>query len=291
VPDLSQRADFRFVDVHRADQVPVAIENLLTGGYDVGGWSADVLSADYVPKKKAPTGVPAPVLVPQHKGLAGVAVINRLLSEHYNPHAAAMSEQDLVRIPLEDGTDLRVGARVLCTKNDYARNVRNGDTGVIESMVMERDKRGEPRPKVLVRLDADETTAQLILDAQQSGGETPQTALVEYSFTQAREQLTLAYAMTIHKSQGSQYPWVVVVCHSSHARMLTRRLIYTALTRASEGVVLVGNREGIERAVSNAQEQSRNTWLRQRLQRGVAVHEELAAAAPVAADASAEHVQ
>jgi len=287
VPDLSQRADFRFVDVHRADQVPVAIERLLLGMYDAADWDASTLGADYVPKKKAPTGVPAPVLVPQHKGLAGVAVINRLLSEHYNPHAAAMSEQDLVRIALEDGTDLRVGARVLCTKNDYTRNVRNGDTGVIESMVMERDKRGEPRPKVLVRLDADETTAQLILGAQQSGEELPQTALVEYSFTQAREQLTLAYAMTIHKSQGSQYPWVVVVCHSSHARMLTRRLIYTALTRASEGVVLVGNREGIERAVSNAQEQPRNTWLKQRLQRGTAA---AAARAAASAAADAEHV-
>jgi exodeoxyribonuclease V alpha subunit len=207
--------------------------------------------------------------VPQHKGLAGVAVINRLLSEHYNPHAAAMSEQELVRIALEDGTDLRVGARVLCTKNDYGRNVRNGDTGVIESMVLERDKRGEPRPRVLVRLDADETTAQQMLRAQQSGEALPQTPLIEYSFTQAREQLTLGYAMTIHKSQGSQYPWIVVVCHSSHARMLTRRLIYTALTRASEGVVLVGNREGLERAVGNAQEQPRNTWLRQRLQAGV----------------------
>jgi exodeoxyribonuclease V alpha subunit len=270
VPDLQRRDDFRFVEVARADQVPAAIESLLLGHCDGGGWLANVLAADYVPKTKAPTGVPAPVLVPQHKGLAGVAVINRLLAEHYNPQAAA-SEQDLVRIALEDGTDLRVGARVLCTKNDYARNVRNGDTGYVESMVLERDKRGEPRPRVLVRLDADETTAQQILDAQQSGGEMPQTSLVEYSFTQAREQLCLAYAMTIHKSQGSQYPWVVVVCHSSHARMLTRRLIYTALTRASEGVVLVGNREGVERAVSNAQEQSRNTWLRQRLQAGVGI--------------------
>jgi exodeoxyribonuclease V alpha subunit len=269
VPDLLQRPDFRFVDVTLAANVPSAIERLLLGAFDGADWSAATLGADYVPRKKAPTGVPAPVLVPQHKGLAGVAVINRLLSEHYNPHAAAMSEQELVRIALEDGTDLRVGARVLCTKNDYGRNVRNGDTGVIESMVLERDKRGEPRPRVLVRLDADETTAQQMLRAQQSGEALPQTPLIEYSFTQAREQLTLGYAMTIHKSQGSQYPWIVVVCHSSHARMLTRRLIYTALTRASEGVVLVGNREGLERAVGNAQEQPRNTWLRQRLQAGV----------------------
>lgn len=266
MPSLEPRPDFQFVRVDRADRIAPAIEDLIAGRFSAQHWNARVLEADYVPKRKAPTGVPAPVLVPQHKGLAGVAVINRVLSEHYLPHAAAMTEEDLIRIPLEDGTDLRVGARVLCTKNDYQRNVRNGDTGVIESMVMERDKRGEPRPRVLVRLDADETTALEMRNAQEAGLALPQTPLVEYGFTQAREQLCLAYAMTIHKSQGSQYPWVIVVCHSSHARMLSRRLIYTALTRASEGVVLVGNREGVERAVNNAQEQPRNTWLRQRLQ-------------------------
>lgn len=269
MPELKQRPDFRFVDVTRADQVPVAIEAMLSGLADSDDWTAATLHADYVPETRTPTGVPAPVLVPQHKGLAGVAVINRLLSEYYNPATDdAVGEQNLIRIALEDGTDLRVGARVLCTKNDYNRGVRNGDTGVITQMIMERDKRGEPRPRVLVQLDADETTAQQRLDAQRSGDgqESPDWHVVEYSFVQAREQLTLAYAMTIHKSQGSQYPWVIVVCHSSHRRMLSRRLLYTALTRASEGVVIVGNREGIEAAIANAQETPRNTWLRQRLQ-------------------------
>jgi exodeoxyribonuclease V alpha subunit len=208
------------------------------------------------------------VLVPQHKGLAGVAVINRLLAEHYNPHAVATCEADLIRIPLEDGTDLRIGARVMCTKNDYDRGVRNGDTGVIESMVMERDKRGEPKPITFVRLDPDETTSREILAAQRAGITPPLTPLVAYSFKQSREELTLAYAMTIHKSQGSQYPWCIVVVHSTHTRMLTRRLLYTALTRASEGVVVVGNREGFERAVNNAQETPRNTYLVQRLRAG-----------------------
>lgn len=266
MPDLKQRHDFRFVDVGtRADLVPGAIEKLVRGGFDNADWSADTLRADYIPKKKAPTGVPAPVLIPQHKGLAGVAIINRLLSEHYNPHPGTTRDQDLVRIALEDGTDLRVGARVLVTKNDYQRGVRNGDTGVIERMEMMRDKRNEPRPKVFVRMDPDETTAREALAASINGDDVPETPLVEYSFVHAREQLVLAYAMTIHKSQGSQYPWIVVVCHSSHVRMLSRRLIYTALTRASEGVVIVGNREGLERAVNNGQELPRNTWLRQRL--------------------------
>jgi exodeoxyribonuclease V alpha subunit len=268
MPDLKQRPDFRFLEVVRADHVPAAIEALLEGQHDTPEWSGSTLAPDYVPVKRAPTGVAAPVLVPQHKGLAGVAVINRLLAEFYNPHAAARSEEDLIRIGLEDGTDLRVGARVMATKNDYQRGVRNGDTGVIEHMEMHRDKRGEPRPEVLVRLDPDETTSRAILEAQRAGLPLPATPLVRYKFAEAREQLVLSYAMTIHKSQGSQYPWVVVVCHSTHTRMLTRRLIYTALTRASEGVVIVGNREGLERAVHNAQEIPRNTYLAQRLRAG-----------------------
>jgi exodeoxyribonuclease V alpha subunit len=271
-PPLTPRTDFRFLEVVRADHVPATIEALLEGQHDAPDWSASVLAPDYVPAKRAPTGVAAPVLVPQHKGLAGVAVINRLLAEFYNPHALYagehVSERELIRIALEDGTDLRVGARVMATKNDYQRGVRNGDTGVIESMVMERDKRGEPKPITLVRLDPDETTSREILAAQRAGLPLPATPLVCYKFAEAREQLVLAYAMTIHKSQGSQYPWVIVVCHSTHTRMLTRRLLYTALTRASEGVVIVGNREGFERAVNNAQETPRNTYLVQRLRAG-----------------------
>lgn len=265
MPSIVRRPDFRFFEVIRADHVPTLIETMLLGELDSEDWSASTLAPDYVPAKRAPTGVPAPVLVPQHGGLAGVSAINRLLSEYYNPHAAARSEADLIRISLEDGTDLRIGARVMCTKNDYRRGVRNGDTGVVEAMEMKRDKRGEPRPDVFVRLDPDETTSRAILEAQRAGAPIPPTPLVLYTFAEAREQLVLAYAMTIHKSQGSQYPWIVVVCHSTHTRMLTRRLLYTAITRASEGVVLVGNREGLARAVQNGQETPRNTYLAQRL--------------------------
>jgi exodeoxyribonuclease V alpha subunit len=270
MPDLSPRADFRFVTEVRADHVPGVIEDILLGKHDADvGFTAAKLAADYVPVRGFGTGVPAPVLVPQNKGLAGVSVINRLLSEHYNPHAAAMSEADLVRIPLEDGTDLRVGARVLITKNDYRRNVRNGDTGVIEHMDLEFDRCGKPQPVTLVRLDPDETTTRAIIEAERHGQPRPLTPLVTYTFKQAREELQLGYAMTIHKSQGSQYPWVIVVCHSTHTRMLTRRLLYTALTRASEGVVIVGNRDGIARAVGNANELPRNTQLAERLRRGL----------------------
>lgn len=77
--------------------------------------------------------------------------------------------------------------------------------------------------------------------------------------------LDLAYALTIHKSQGSQWPWVVVMCHSTHSRMLTRQLLYTAITRASEGVVLVGDKTGLGRAVREERDSKRNTGLAARL--------------------------
>jgi exodeoxyribonuclease V alpha subunit len=279
MPSLEQRTDFRFLEVARADHIPSTIEAALSGEYDTELWSGETLRAEYIPERGNPTRVPAPVLVPQRNGVAGMATINKVLSEYHKPPALVEAErdpmQDLIRIALEDGTDLRVGARVMCLKNDYARNVRNGDTGVIEHMEMERDKRGEPRPVTYVRLDPDETYFKAVREAELEGLPRPACPLITYNYQQAREQLALGYAMTIHKSQGSQYPWIVVVCHSTHTRMLTRRLLYTALTRASEGVVLVGNREGFERAVANAQETPRNTWLQ------ALIRAALAARAPV----------
>lgn len=70
-------------------------------------------------------------------------------------------------------------------------------------------------------------------------------------------------------SQGSEYPWAIVVCHSAHKRMLTRRLLYTAITRAKDGVVLVGDRDAVDWAVQNTREIARCTWLKERVTEGV----------------------
>jgi exodeoxyribonuclease V alpha subunit len=79
------------------------------------------------------------------------------------------------------------------------------------------------------------------------------------------DRLALAYALTIHKSQGSEWPWVVVLVHSTHTRMLTRQLLYTAITRARTGVVIVGDAKGLERAVAETRDARRNTALVERL--------------------------
>ncbi|UCC74084.1 MAG: ATP-binding domain-containing protein, partial [Gemmatimonadota bacterium] len=77
--------------------------------------------------------------------------------------------------------------------------------------------------------------------------------------------LELAWALTIHKAQGSEWPWVMVVCHSSQHYMLSRQLIYTAITRAKKGVILVGDRKGIDRALSNNRPAERRTRLQEAL--------------------------
>lgn len=173
-----------------------------------------------------------PILTPQRTGSAGVAAINKALHELLNP-----PEPGAPSIDLEDGTALREGSWVMCGKNDARKGVCNGDTGYVVSL--------------------DETGLALTLD----GGSNP----ARYTRAEAREQLRLAYASTVHKSQGSEYPWVAVVCHSTHKRMLTRRLLYTAVTRAKEGVVVIGDRPGFEWAIENAREVQRCTWLPQRI--------------------------
>ena len=137
------------------------------------------------------------------------------------------------------GEDIRrVGDRVLQTVNNYDKSVYNGDIGRIGSIDRER--------KVFqVQFENEEVT---------------------YDFSEL-DQLELSYALTIHKSQGSEYPAVVIVMHSSHYAMLKRNLLYTALTRAERMACIVGNRRGLFKAINTAPERQRYTHLRERLRR------------------------
>ena len=119
---------------------------------------------------------------------------------------------------------------------DYDKLVYNGDIGRIAAI----DVEGE-----MLRVGFDQ-------------------AEVVYDFSEL-DELELAYALTIHKSQGSEYPAVVIVVHSSHYIMLQRNLLYTALTRAEQMACLVGNRRGIYKAINTASERRRYTRLQQRL--------------------------
>lgn len=227
VPPLDAAPGLRFVPVASADDVVRAVLGVYAGEHDDLHFSA-----------AHATGLGhMPVLVPQRTGAAGANKINIAMHDTLNPRPGDLAGDACV--PLEDGTELRVGSWVMLQKNDSRKRVCNGDTGYVTTV--------EPNGAVTVNVE---------------GSDTPE---VKYTRGEAREQIRLAYASTVHKAQGSEYPWCIVVAHSAHKRMLTRRLLYTAITRAREGVVIVGDREGVQWAIDNAREVARCTWLKQRI--------------------------
>jgi len=177
----------------------------------------------------------AQVLIPQRPGVAGVDAANVQLQAALNPPPPTAAGH---RDPTPG--DLRAGDRVIQTKNNYDLGVYNGEVGRV--------------------LSVDAATGAAVV-------EYPDHGALAYTGAQAAA-LQLAYALTVHKTQGSEYPWTIVVCHSTHTYMLSRQLLYTAITRAKAGVVLVGDRKGIDRAVRNRQPAVRHTSLLDRIRDG-----------------------
>ncbi len=169
-------------------------------------------------------------LSPMHRGEAGVGHLNERLQDALNPPRPHAPE--LVR----GARRFRVGDRVLQLVNNYDKQVFNGDVGTI------------------TKIDPVEQTLTV---------QFPEAA-VEYDFADY-DELQLAYAMSIHKSQGSEYPAVILVLNSSHYTMLQRNLLYTALTRARRLCVIVGERRALGRAVQNNRATKRFTRLAERL--------------------------
>lgn len=170
------------------------------------------------------------ILAPMHRGSAGVGRMNERMQNAWNPPRPQVPE--LAR----GGQILRQGDRVIQLINDYDRDVFNGDIGTIRSI---------------------DTEAQDLVGAFSD-------AEVTYDFHDC-DELQLAYALSIHKSQGSEYPAVVLLLCMAHFMMLQRNLLYTALTRARRMCVLVGEKRAIGRAVSNASAGHRYTHLAERL--------------------------
>jgi exodeoxyribonuclease V alpha subunit len=167
------------------------------------------------------------VLTPMNRQTLGTQNLNRVLQSALNPPNELKYEMDRF------GTTFRVGDRVLQTVNNYDKDVFNGDLGHITSI--------ETEPlKVRVRFD---------------GGRA-----VEYEPGEL-DELQLAYALTIHKSQGSEFPCVVMPVSMQHFIMLERSLIYTGLTRAKKLVILVGDPKALELAVKKHETRRRHTAL------------------------------
>lgn len=169
------------------------------------------------------------VLSPMHRGACGVESLNRLLQETLNPAGLGAPE-------LAHGLrTFHLGDKVMQNKNNYEKGVFNGDIGYIRDLEAGR-----------IRVQFGET------------------AEVEYESAEL-SQLQLAYCMTVHKSQGSEYPVVVLPLVPGHHVMLQRNLLYTAVTRAKKLVVLLGSRAALNTAVANDRTKKRYTLLAERL--------------------------
>ncbi len=175
------------------------------------------------------------VLTPMQRGSAGAAYLNTRLQETLNPPAPYKEE-------VARGSRLfRVGDRVMQMVNNYDKGVYNGDIGAVTQVSHE-----------------DSTLTVQFTDAQ---GATD----VTYEFTDM-DELTLAFATSIHKSQGSEYPVVVLALHTQHYMLLQRNLLYTALTRAKKFAVIVGPLRAVAMAVKKQSDIHRRTRLKERLQ-------------------------
>ncbi|VAW37435.1 RecD-like DNA helicase YrrC [hydrothermal vent metagenome] len=172
------------------------------------------------------------VLAPMYNGAVGVSNLNLLLQAALNPPAKRKAEHKL------GGRLFRVGDKVMQTVNNYDKNVYNGDIGRVTD------------------LDLLQQTLTVSIDG----------APVVYDFLEV-DELVHAYAISVHKSQGAEYPCVVMPVATQHYLMLQRNLLYTAVTRAKKLVILVGTRKAIRIAVKNNKTTQRHTALDWRLQR------------------------
>lgn len=174
------------------------------------------------------------VLCPMTRGEVGTRHLNQVLQQLINPPGSHKAE--ITR----GGMTLRVGDRILQQKNDYNREVFNGDLGIVSAI----------------------DTEELEVTAQFGDRQ------VTYDYADL-DEITLAFATTIHKAQGSEYPVVVLPVFMQHYIMLSRNLLYTGVTRARKLVVLVGSQKAIGLAVRQVKDQARYTLLAHRLQRTV----------------------
>lgn len=209
-----ENSDFRFIEQDNAETVE---QNIVQ------------LCKSFLPKMGYNVLEDVQVLSPMHRNACGVERLNQLLQNALNPASIRLPE-------LVHGTRIfRLGDKVMQNKNNYEKNVFNGDIGYIYDL--------EPG-RICVRF-----------------GDEQEAAYEAAEFN----QLQLAYCMTVHKSQGSEYPVVILPLTASHHIMLQRNLLYTAVTRAKRLMILLGSKAALNTAVSNDRTRKRYTLLAERL--------------------------
>ena len=167
------------------------------------------------------------LLTPMHRGMLGTIQLNRELQSLLNPVGQGLER---------GGSTLRVRDKVMQLRNNYDKGVFNGDLGRIAS------------------IDRDDGRIQVDFDDKRVAYEADEW-----------DEIGLAYATSIHKSQGSEYPVVILPLHTSHYMMLYRSILYTAVTRGKSLVIVVGSRKALGMAIRNVRVENRNTGLKEKL--------------------------
>ncbi|WP_269525663.1 SF1B family DNA helicase RecD2 [Coraliomargarita parva] len=242
--DLESAADFSFIEAESPEQCAQAIT---------------YLAREYIPKAHKIDPIrDLQVLAPMHRGTGGIGALNLSLQEALNSKQKAESRlrsdpdyaparqthfREATRKPLPaelnyGTTQFRIGDKVIQTRNNYDKSIFNGDTGIVHSI------------------------------APDSSGLTVDFDGEQVEFTKGElSELQLAYAISIHKSQGSEYPVVVIPLLKQHFVLLQRNLVYTGITRARNKVYLVGSVDAYSMAVRNNKTQVRRTHLQARLRK------------------------
>ena len=167
------------------------------------------------------------VLVPMNKGIVGAHKLNLDLQRIINPD---ISKKSILRI----GYTFRLGDRVMQIRNNYDKFIFNGDLGIIEDIDIDEKK-------LFIRFDK---------------------KLFEYEYAEL-DEVVLAYAISVHKSQGSEYDAVIVPIFTQHFTLLQRNLIYTALTRAKKLCIFIGQVKALAIAIKNNKSLERKTFLKE----------------------------
>jgi len=197
---------------------------------ELGAEGIQHLVSEYLPKHGIDPVQQVQVLSPSTRGEAGTRQLNALLQRVLNPPAPGKAEM------ARGGSMLRVGDRIIQQVNDYQREVFNGYMGTISSIDLEEQE-------VVVQFAE---------------------RMVTYDYADLAE-IALAWAVTVHKSQGSEYPVVILPLFLQHYLLLSRNLVYTGLTRAKKLVILVGPTRAIGMSIKRVNDQKRYTALADRL--------------------------
>ncbi|WP_170270050.1 ATP-dependent RecD-like DNA helicase [Heliorestis acidaminivorans] len=226
-PDISSKKDFIFIQRSRLQASRDALIETVHRAIERAGYTLDDIQ----------------VLSPMRYTDVGVWNLNKALQELLNPLEVGQRE-------VKAGFyNLRSGDKVMQLKNNYEKEVFNGDVGFITEILLRSDE------------ETDEDTIIVQFDDT-----------ISYPRSEW-DQLTLAYTTTVHKAQGSEYPIVIMPLTFQHRRMLRRNLLYTAVTRAREKVILIGEQEALAYAVQNNIDSTRFSAMTKRWQENVSKEE------------------